>query len=213
MESGLVSVIIPTYNRFESCCKAIESVLAQTYPHFEILVIDDASTDPVYDNNVLESYPKTTVLHLERNSREFHKVTCANGAVRDIGIQLAKGEWIAFLDDDDLWLPNKLHTQLTELQGAPNVLFCATNYYRSSNPSVAAIDEGANHLTFNIGKCFTSTVLLHTSIVQNLGSHKLGDGEDYDYWGRATYLTPLLFLCTPLAVFNDTGSVRHYGET
>lgn len=220
MDYGLVSVIIPTYNRFDYCCRAIESVLAQTYQNFEIVVVDDASTDPQYDNNKLESYPKTKVIHLNVNMRTVLKTKAAQGATRDIGIENSNGVWIAFLDDDDVWLPEKLATQLTELQKAPGVLMSCTNYYKDKPPydptkhTKPIYDECVNFLTYDVGKTVTSSMLVHREIVKKIGHHKIIPAEDHNYWLRAMYISPVLYIGTPLVVYDNVHSlgVNYYYE-
>lgn len=98
MSGPLVSVIIPTYNRADVVCNAIESVLDQTYSNVEIIVVDDGSTDNT--SSLLEKYGPA-VQYLQK----------ANGGVadaRNLGLRHAKGEYIAYLDSDDVWEPNKL---------------------------------------------------------------------------------------------------------
>lgn len=100
----LVSVIIPTYNRSGLVVKAIDSVLAQTYSYFEIIVVDDCSTDDTIA--VLSKYGDR--IRLVKN-----EVNSYVGFARNFGVSLARGEYVAFLDSDDSWLPNKLELQLT----------------------------------------------------------------------------------------------------
>lgn len=100
----LVSVIIPTFNRSELVVKAIDSVLNQTYPNIEVIVIDDCSTDNTI--SVLEKYGNKIRYH--RND-----VNSYVGFTRNYGVSLAKGEYIAFLDSDDCWLHNKLEVQIS----------------------------------------------------------------------------------------------------
>ncbi|CAG7856707.1 hypothetical protein MCAMS1_01299 [biofilm metagenome] len=102
----LVSVIIPTYNRADLLPAAIESVLGQSYPNTEVIVIDDGSTDHTQD--VLRQYSgKINAEYQENNGAS---------AARNHGIRKANGEIIAFLDSDDLWLPTKLERQVDLLQ-------------------------------------------------------------------------------------------------
>jgi len=98
----VVSVIIPTYNRAKLVTKAIDSVLAQTYTDYEIIVIDDGSTDNTKE--VLEPYMHKIKYIYQDNAGVY--------VARNLGIRQAKGQWIAFLDSDDQWLPEKLACQL-----------------------------------------------------------------------------------------------------
>lgn len=99
-----VSVIVPTYNRPRSLERAIESALAQTYDDFECIVVDDGSTEDI--EAVIESFtdPRLTYLAHERNR--------GGSAARNTGIDAAEGKYIAFLDSDDVWLPEKLEQQV-----------------------------------------------------------------------------------------------------
>jgi glycosyltransferase involved in cell wall biosynthesis len=113
----LVSVIIPTYNRKDWITKAIDSVLAQTYRNFEIIVVDDGSTDNT--EAILQHYKDKICLIRQGNS---------GGAVaRNTGIKAAKGEWIAFLDSDDEWLPEKLAIQMGHICKRPDICAHITN--------------------------------------------------------------------------------------
>src|SRR4030066_2069221 len=101
-----VSVIIPTYNRARFIERAIRSVLNQTYQNFEIIVVDDASTDDT-EERVRRLLPNGRRLKYVR-----HDINRGAGAARDTGIKNAAGEYIALLDSDDEWLPEKLEKQL-----------------------------------------------------------------------------------------------------
>lgn len=103
-----ISVIIPVYNRSNTIAYCINSVLKQTYQNFEILIIDDASTDNTL--NILKT--------INDNRIKIIKLELNRGAqyARNIGIKNAKGDWIAFLDSDDEWLPFKLEKQVVELE-------------------------------------------------------------------------------------------------
>ena len=108
-----VSVIIPVYNRFERLTYSVESVLAQTEPVFEVILVDDGSTD-----QTSELLPR----YIAENSRwrdhvvYLHQENEGPGAARNRGIAHAKGEWLAFNDNDDLWLPQKLEWQFRALE-------------------------------------------------------------------------------------------------
>jgi glycosyltransferase involved in cell wall biosynthesis len=111
----LVSVIIPTYNRAQCISNAIDSVLYQTYKHYEIIVVDDGSTDDTL--KVLEKYSDIV--------RTFKQNNSGVAAARNLGIKMARGEWIAFLDSDDRWLPDKLNKQIYWLkEHKSQVCFC-----------------------------------------------------------------------------------------
>ena len=103
-----VSVVIPAYNREKYIGEAIESVLAQAVENIEIIVVDNNSTDGTA--TVARSYPKVQVLEEPRQGIAFAMNT---------GVNAATGYWLAFLDSDDLWMPDKLTAQLAALQNQP----------------------------------------------------------------------------------------------
>ena len=134
--SGLVSVIIPTYNRGKSIIKAIESVRNQTYNNIEICVIDDASTDGTEDiiKSKYRNESKIVYYKLEKNSG-----ACV---ARNIGISISKGEYIAFLDSDDTFLPPKIELQMLELKRSQADI-CVSNYKyidKNKNEKIIRID-------------------------------------------------------------------------
>lgn len=98
-----VSVIIPTYNRAHLIDRAIQSVSNQTYHDFEIIVVDDASTDNTEE--IVKSFNDEKIIYLR------HETNRGAQAARNTGIKAARGDWIAFLDSDDEWLPEKLELQ------------------------------------------------------------------------------------------------------
>jgi len=216
-----VSVVIPTYNRYHNVKLAIQSILNQTFQNFEIIVINDCSDDKQYYNGELEKYPKTTVIHLPQNLRKKYNVRAAQGKTRQIGINIAKADWIAFLDDDDYWYPNKLEIQMNMLTKT-NSLFCSTNmnigrgfwtperqtklYHNKILPDF--FDYNTIKKTNFIN---TSSVIIHKSIIQKVGEFNLGKNEDYDYWLRALKFTNCLYLSQPLVYYDiNHGSGKQY---
>lgn len=105
-----ISVIIPTFNRFKFLLNTIKSIKEQTYLNMEIIVINDSSTEKEYyeynweDNNII-------IIHLENNTKSLFGFACP-AYVRNKGIEISTGEYIAFCDDDDIWFPSKIELQL-----------------------------------------------------------------------------------------------------
>jgi glycosyltransferase involved in cell wall biosynthesis len=103
----LVSVIIPTYNRAHLLDRAVRSVLNQTYQNFEIIIIDDGSTDNTKD--IIGQFEDDRIQYICQQR-------CGASSARNRGIEIAKGEYIGFLDSDDQWLPQKLEKQIKKFQ-------------------------------------------------------------------------------------------------
>ncbi len=134
----MVSIILPTCNRAASLPRAIESILRQTYPDYELLVIDDGSTDSTRE--VVESYSDPRI-------RYFYNDGPVHGAsrARNIGIREARGEYIAFEDSDDVWLPDKLERQVRYLEETKaDVVYCRMHWENSDicvpSPSQKSLD-------------------------------------------------------------------------
>jgi glycosyltransferase involved in cell wall biosynthesis len=127
---SLVSIIVIFYNEERFIQEAIESVIAQTYPHWELLLVDDGSSDD--SNEIALSFVNQRpdqIYYLQHPCGEnFGKV-----ASRNLGIQHAKGQYIAFLDADDVWLPHKLAEQVEILDMHPDIcmLYGETEYWFS----------------------------------------------------------------------------------
>ncbi|MDA7572552.1 glycosyltransferase [bacterium] len=115
-----VSVVIPSFNRYKYLKNALESIFNQTYENIEIIVVNDGSTQKEYYE---ESFSNISFIHLEQNQKEIHGF--GPGSIRNFGIAKASGDYIAFLDDDDYWLPNKIHQQIENLKKTKNDMVCS----------------------------------------------------------------------------------------
>lgn len=113
-----VSVIIPTYNRAHYICQAIESVLEQTFKDIEIIVVDDGSTDNTKD--ILKPFMEKIIYIYTENGGPAHS--------RNTGMKIARGEYIAFLDSDDLYYPHKTELQATILDKHPDIAMVYTEF-------------------------------------------------------------------------------------
>lgn len=125
MEYPKVSVIIPTYNRFEFLLYAIESVYNQKYPNFEIIVVNDCSTDKKYREYKFPKEIKKVDLVINQKKVIGY---ISDGHIRNFGLEIASGKYIATLDDDDFWLPNKLFMQIESLENSINKMSCTEGY-------------------------------------------------------------------------------------
>jgi glycosyltransferase involved in cell wall biosynthesis len=115
----LIDVVIPTFNRAYCLKRTIDSVLSQTYKELKLYVIDDGSTDET--KNLISQYQN------ESRLRYFYQNNKGVSAARNSGIKMGQAEWVAFIDSDDEWLPNKLETQVDFIKKNPNIRFIHSN--------------------------------------------------------------------------------------
>jgi len=119
-----VSVVIPTYNRFDYLLNAIESVKNQTYDDIEIIVVNDRSSE---DSYYKYDFAGVNILHLQQNTKQVFGHACA-GFIRNKGIDIVTGTYVAFLDDDDVWLPRKIELQIEAMQSSGCEMSCSDGY-------------------------------------------------------------------------------------
>tara|TARA_B100000953_G_scaffold295830_1_gene287558 strand:- start:1098 stop:1934 length:837 start_codon:yes stop_codon:yes gene_type:complete len=192
-----ISAIIPTYNRRNTLPRAVESVLNQIYKPIEIIVVDDGSTDGAKEM-CSEMYPLV---------RYIYQANSGVSSARNTGIKSASGDWIALLDSDDEWLPDKLDRQVKLLQDNAEIRFCHTNEIWIRNN--VRINQKKKHQKYGgniFNKCLDicrispSSSLFHTSVIKDVGlfDESLDVCEDYDMWLRITSKYPVLFLDQPL---------------
>ena len=198
-KNPLVTVIIPTYNRGWILKEAIESVLSQDFGDFELIVVDDGSTDNTME--ILDGYDRDiTVLR-----QENHGVSAA----RNAGIAFASGQFIAFLDSDDMWLPGKLASQIDFFNSNPDALICQTQELWVRNGK--RVNPKRRHKKFSgmifkqsLPLCIVSpsAVMLKKSLLDKTGlfDESLPACEDYDLWLRIGCKYPVFLIDTPLII-------------
>jgi glycosyltransferase involved in cell wall biosynthesis len=193
-----VSVILPTYNRAWSLHAAIKSVLTQTYSDYELIIVDDGSTDETA--TLLRTYDGVTVFHQSRQGVS---------AARNRGVQAARGELIAFLDSDDYWLPDKLSGQVRYFDENPDALICQTEeiWIRRGvrvNPGRRHRKRAGMIFEPSLALCLVSpsAVMLRRSLFVAMGGfdERLPACEDYDLWLRIGCRYPIGLIETPLIV-------------
>ena len=130
MTTELVTVIIPTYNRFKYLLHAIRSVKEQTYKNIEIIVINDCSTQEEYYNFDFkkEFGDNIYILNLPKNSKSIYGFSVPGGHQRNFGMMLAKSTYIAFLDDDDYFLPTKIEKQVFQMKKTNCFISCTEGF-------------------------------------------------------------------------------------
>ncbi len=189
-DSGKVSVVIPTYNREAALPRAIDSVLQQTYPIHEIIVVDDAS-DLSVQTSLKDKYGET----YDRRIRVIRNTTnLGGGESRNIGVEKAAGDFVAFLDSDDSWLPNKIEKQMRVFQTHPDVGLVYCNLLRidkdanlvESNRELLDRDIWQHLLDGWMTFPNTSNLLFKKDTFVKLGGFdpELASCQDHDLWMR-----------------------------
>lgn len=201
-----VSVIIPTYNSARFLTEAIDSVLAQSLKDFEILVIDDGSTDE-------------TETVMQRYGSPVRYIRQENGGVavaRNRGIRESRGRFVAFLDADDTWLPDKLALQIAALRNHPDRRFCYTAFrlVTSDLAPLGVVGSTRQGLALEDlllrGNVVGSicTVLCERSLFDKTDGFDpaLSQCADWDMWVRLAALTEFLYLDQPTVTYRQHGS-------
>jgi len=186
-----VSVIIPAFNRANIIEKSISSVLNQTWQNFELIIVDDCSADIEQLKEVLKRYNDQRIILLEHQSNQ-------NGAAaRNTGIAKASGEFIAFLDSDDIWHPTKLAEQIQHIEQMceKSILYCRLRSYNSSTPHQYNLipnhgynnkDSLGEYLFCQNGVMQTSSLFMYTAFAKQLKFNPaLRRHQDYDFLLRA----------------------------
>lgn len=194
-----VSVVVPTFNRSALLGRALASVAAQTVPVREVIVVDDGSNDG----------SETVVERSALAARYFWQPNRGVSAARNVGIREALSSWIAFLDSDDEWRPQKLEKQLEGVSRAPQFRVCHTEetWIRNGqrvNPRRRHRKRGGRMFRACLPLCAISpsSVLIHRSVFEDVGTfdEELPACEDYDLWLRICSRYPVLLIDEPLIV-------------
>ena len=194
-----VSVIIPTYNRGWVLREAVDSVLAQDFEDFELIVVDDGSTDNTRE--ILETYHNDIIV-LSQNNRGV-------SAARNWGIARSCAPLIAFLDSDDLWKPQKLSRQIDFFEANPEALICQTEEIWIRNG--VRVNPRRRHHKFSgmifessLALCLVSpsAVMVRKKLFDTVGlfDERLPACEDYDLWLRVSCRYPVYLLDDPLII-------------
>mgnify|MGYP001054533606 CR=1 FL=1 len=204
VEPGMVSVIVPTFNRAALCARAVRSALAQTWRPIEIIVVDDGSSDDTAAM-LREAFGNAIVVIQQANQ--------GVSAARNTGIDAAHGEFVAFLDSDDEWLPEKIARQVEWLRSRPDfgMVLCDLVYVTVDGCELGRterrrqlprdgliVDDVLLHPAL-----VPSTVLLRREILERCGSFdtSLPTAEDLDFHLRTALCTPIGLIEEPLVRF------------
>ena len=204
----LISVIIPAYNHELYIAATIKSIIAQGYDNIELLIINDGSKDGT--EKILEQY-KDKIIYK----------TILNGGVsnaRNVGIEMSRGDWVAFLDADDQWIPNKLEVQLTVLSKFSDVGFCCGDFILQTpqrefshfgslrnypeNKGVYFLDQEPFASLVKQNFVGTSTAVINRKLIDKVGLFNINYAvsEDYDYWLRCSMNTKFVVVAQTVAV-------------
>ena len=199
----LVSVILPTYNRAEFLPDSIGSILSQTYDSYEIIVVDDGSMDNTKEV-LYPFYQRIKYLRLENNR--------GASVARNIGIQSAQGKYIAFIDADDIWLPEKLQTDIEYFNKHPDVSMVYSKHV-NIDKNGRVLDE-ASKRRLPSGNVFaqlfseqnfiiTSSVVVRKEIFETTGLFdvQLFNCQDWDMWLQIAFYFKVVGINTPLVKY------------
>ena len=209
-----ISVVIPTYNRAVLLKRALDSVLAQTLPVDEVIIVNDGSTDNT--SSMLKSrYPEVNLI--EQNNQGV-------SAARNTGIVAARHDWIALLDSDDVWHQNKLERQIQELNNAPDYLICHSDeIWIRNGVRIKQMNKHKKMGGYIFQHCLPlcaispSAVIIHRLLFDEIGlfDETLPACEDYDLWLRLCSRYPVLYieeaLITKYGGHDDQLSRQYWG--
>ena len=208
--SELVSIIMPSYNTSKYIKETIESVLVQSYENWELIIVDDCSTDNTDD--VVNQYLADERIHYMKNEKNSGAAVSRNRALRE-----AKGKWIAFLDSDDLWYPEKLEKQI-EFMVNGDYHFSYTNYEEideQSNPLGVSV-TGPKKITkqgmFNYCWMGCLTVMYDAETIGLVQIEDIKKNNDYAMWLKVCRKADCYLLTEQLAKYRKrSGSISRHG--
>ena len=217
MTKPSVSIILPTFNRLEFLRVAVESVRAQTFTDWELIIADDGSDhETLAYLRALHSPPRVKLIELAHTGNP--------GAVRNAGVRQSRGEYIAFLDSDDRWMPGKLGLQIASLRGRADCRWSYTGYARidangGSRPSDGEPSwvpyRGAilEPLLAHVVEIFTPSVIVERHLLVQLAGfdEELLLFEDYDLWLRLACHSEVDLIDQPLTGVRSHD--QHYTES
>ena len=209
----MVSVVIPLYNKEKQVGRTLESVLAQTFKDFEVVIVDDGSTDGSAE--VVKTFDDPRI-------RLIRQANAGVSAARNRGIDAARYDYIALLDADDLWEPEYLATQVNLIKEYPECDVFATDYVMQKdngerinttiNKLPFTAESGILTNYFEVAACsnpplWTSSSIISKNSIKNIGGFPIGIkvGEDLLTWARLACRYQIAYVKTPLATFNIEG--------
>jgi len=220
----LVSVVIPTYNRADTIGAAVKSALDQTYPRLEIIIVDDGSVDgTAHLIRDLISDASTS----RREIRYLYQSNMGQSRARNAGIAAARGEWIAFLDSDDLWLPDKIEWQVRAIERFKKNCGACVSDVRLVNKSngmettafrllgihyedrLGILSEPTVDIAKGSFSMFPQGLVVRSDLARQVGGfdNDLHFEEDHDFLFRLSLVTSYCYVNLPLAIIDRTSRV------
>jgi len=187
-----VSIVVTTFNRVDFLSETIDSILGQTYTDFEIIIVDNMSKDGTEEYVTSLGDPR---IRYYRNANKG--IIAVN---RNLGIQMSRGKYIALCDDDDLWVTDKLHKQISIMETKPDVALCYTNAESFDGGRVVDKAMVKHAIKRNYFFCLlrsnyipNSSVLIRSNVFQKLGLLNVDSSifEDYEMWLRIAKEFPI----------------------
>ena len=216
MPSPAVSVVLPTYNRLPYLRQAVDSVLAQTFSDWELIIADDGSDEQTRAYLAsCEPLPRVRVILLPRLGNP--------GAVRNVALREARGDYIAFLDSDDLWMPLKLELQLAALQASTDCQWSYTDHIRINHAGDSINSQRNPGRVLHAGHIFEHlmklqvgvampTVMVRRQLLERMGGFDEQQGlhEDHQMWLRLSLMSRICRLTEPLTCIRRHN--EHFGS-
>ncbi|MDP2385896.1 MAG: glycosyltransferase [Bacteroidota bacterium] len=186
-ESILVSVLLPAYNAEKYIAEAIQSVLSQTYVNFELIIVDDGSTDST--GKIIDSFSDKRIKHIV-NEKNIGLIATLNK-----GLTLVKGELVMRMDADDICLPLRMERQVAFLKDKPEIGICGCNYIEFSKSAERFVTLSSDHNEIYAKMLFNSSVvhpslMIRMSLLKDLDvvfDNKFPHAEDYELWSRLIF--------------------------
>jgi len=205
MNKAKVDIIVPTYNRSDVILRALNSVIQQTYSNWRLWIVDDGSTDSTHQK--ISKWLNWLPFHQGKQVTYWKTSNRGVSAARNFAIQKSDSEWVAFLDSDDEWIPNKLEVQIKMLQETClKVIHSNEIWIRNGvrvNPKKIYEKSGRDFFERSLKFCLISPscTVLHRSVLDQVGLFRedFPVCEDYDLWLRITSQYPVAFVPQALA--------------
>ena len=214
--SGLVSIIMPSYNTGKFIAESIASVAAQRYTDWELIIVDDASTDNTDDVVLPLCHPREGGDHSSKIHYLKNDSNCGAAYSRNRALREARGKYVAFLDSDDLWAPDKLEKQIAFMENNGYV-FSYTRYgeMEENGEKTSVVVSGPAHITktgmYNYCWPGCLTVMYNRKVVGDIQIADIRKNNDYAMWLKIVRKADCYLLAENLATYRKrTGSISNH---